>query len=162
GGRHGEGRSQTLSAASWRCAACTVFVTTIATVIGPTPPGTGVRALATRDTEVASTSPQSREPPAGPSTRWMPTSTTTAPGLTHAGPRRLGAAPRRDGEMGAAGQVAEPGTAPAVPQGDRHAHAFLREQCGQRPAHDVAAAEPPRVSPGEGDLVVAQQLEDAR
>src|SRR5438045_2405015 len=51
----------------------------MATVMGPTPPGTGVMRAATSATLAKWTSPQIR-----PSSRlWMPTSTTTAPGLTH-------------------------------------------------------------------------------
>src|SRR5262249_33033737 len=56
----------TRTPAAWRCAASTVFDTTIATVMGPTPPGTGGRASATRATEGASQSPTSRWPPLPP------------------------------------------------------------------------------------------------
>ncbi len=47
-------------------------------VIGPTPPGTGVMAEAMGATEAKSTSPQSLPF----SSRFMPTSITTAPSLT--------------------------------------------------------------------------------
>src|SRR2546427_11050697 len=54
-----------------------------ATVIGPTPPGTGVTADAMARTESKSTSPSNLGPPAsGRSMEWMPTSITTAPGFT--------------------------------------------------------------------------------
>ncbi len=53
-------------------------------VSGPTPPGTGVMAEATSFTLPKSTSPLHRQPLStlGSSTRLVPTSTTTAPGLT--------------------------------------------------------------------------------
>src|SRR6266704_2428417 len=53
-------------------------------VIGPTPPGTGVIAPATCFTSAYFTSPTSRWPffVDGSSTRFVPTSITTAPGLT--------------------------------------------------------------------------------
>ena len=56
----------------------------IATVIGPTPPGTGVIADATSETPSKSTSPASRYPRFRDesSTRFTPTSITTAPGRT--------------------------------------------------------------------------------
>ena len=58
-------------------AAWSVLRRSMATVIGPTPPGTGVIREATSATLGKSTSPQSE-----PSARlWMPTSMTTAPGL---------------------------------------------------------------------------------
>ena len=62
----------------WRAAA-TVLASSMATVMGPTPPGTGVRAPATSATSGA-TSPTIRSP-----ARWLPTSTTAAPGLTISG-----------------------------------------------------------------------------
>ena len=56
----------------------------MATVMGPTPPGTGVMASATSDTGSKSTSPSRRYPRSlvASSTRLMPTSMTTAPGFT--------------------------------------------------------------------------------
>src|SRR5205814_93825 len=60
-------------------AARRVFRRSMATVIGPTPPGTGVMSEATWAAPAKCTSPQS-EPS---SRRFMPTSTTTAPGLIH-------------------------------------------------------------------------------
>ena len=69
--------------ASWRSPASTVLATTIATVIGPTPPGTGVSAPATRGhrrgLDVAGEARAVRA--RASATRWMPTSTTVAPGL---------------------------------------------------------------------------------
>src|SRR5262249_34968510 len=56
-GRGQRGHGQTLTVALWRSAAITVERTTIATVIGPTPPGTGVTAPATWRTASKSTSP---------------------------------------------------------------------------------------------------------
>jgi PAS domain S-box-containing protein len=61
-----------------RSAASRVLTSSMVMVIGPTPPGTGVIWLATWLTPAKSTSPQSL--PA--SSRFMPTSITTAPGLT--------------------------------------------------------------------------------
>ena len=54
----------------------------MATVIGPTPPGTGLTAEATAATSSKATSPTVLRVPSGASTREMPTSITTAPGLT--------------------------------------------------------------------------------
>jgi hypothetical protein len=54
-------------------------------VSGPTPPGTGVIADATRAADAKSTSPVSP-----PSTTLMPTSTTTAPGLSMSPVRKPG------------------------------------------------------------------------
>src|SRR5579862_1892703 len=63
---------------SWASrAAITVLASSIVIVIGPTPPGTGVIAPATSLTLAKSTSPTSLL-----STRVVPTSITTAPGLT--------------------------------------------------------------------------------
>src|SRR2546423_1148065 len=65
-------------------AARTVFSISIAIVIGPTPPGTGVIFEATSRTDSKSTSPCSRVPVLVPGslTRLVPTSITTAPGFT--------------------------------------------------------------------------------
>src|SRR5207302_8052867 len=65
-------------------AALTVFAISIAMVIGPTPPGTGVIALAFFDTSSNATSPTRRYPRslAWSSTRLMPTSITTTPSRT--------------------------------------------------------------------------------
>ena len=59
-------------------AACSVFFISIAMVIGPTPPGTGVMYPAFGSTESKSTSPQSFPS----SMRLMPTSMTIAPSFT--------------------------------------------------------------------------------
>ncbi len=58
-------------------AAVRVFLRSMAIVIGPTPPGTGVMAEAMGETPAKSTSPTNL-----PSRRLVPTSITTAPGLT--------------------------------------------------------------------------------
>src|SRR5438045_5359404 len=65
-------------------AARTVFDMSIAIVIGPTPPGTGVIFDATSRTDSKSTSPCSFDPAlaVGSVTRFVPTSITTAPGFT--------------------------------------------------------------------------------
>src|ERR1051326_2267464 len=65
-------------------AARTVFCISIAIVIGPTPPGLGVMLPAIGWTPAKSTSPTKREPlfAVASLTRFTPTSTTTAPGLT--------------------------------------------------------------------------------
>ncbi len=55
-----------------------MFFISIAIVIGPTPPGTGVIALATSETSLYATSPQSFPF----SSRFIPTSITIAPSLT--------------------------------------------------------------------------------
>jgi len=64
--------------------ALTVFLMSMATVMGPTPPGTGVIMEAIGETDGKSTSPTSRWPDflAGSATRLIPTSITTAPGFT--------------------------------------------------------------------------------
>src|SRR6266568_24307 len=64
-----------------RDAASSVLRNRQAIVIGPTPPGTGVMAPATRRALSKSTSPTSRTPPCCPVTRLIPTSMTVAPGL---------------------------------------------------------------------------------
>ena len=70
---------------AFRAAAITVFAISMAIVIGPTPPGTGVMAPATFDAAAKSTSPTSfvfPSPFSGAGTRLMPTSMTQAPGFT--------------------------------------------------------------------------------
>src|SRR5579884_809737 len=70
-----------IAPARWRLAASKVLRNSMAIVIGPTPPGTGVIALALCFTVSNSTSPTSREPEARleSSIRLIPTSMTTAP-----------------------------------------------------------------------------------
>src|SRR3989304_5482087 len=60
------------------------FASSIVTVIGPTPPGTGVIQDATSFTDSKSTSPTLRQPllPVASGARLLPTATTTAPGRT--------------------------------------------------------------------------------
>ena len=64
--------------------AFTVFFMSMATVIGPTPPGTGVMCEALGDTPAKWTSPLSEYPDffEASATRLTPTSITTAPGFT--------------------------------------------------------------------------------
>src|SRR6185436_19392493 len=62
---------------TWSFAARSRWVSRRALVTGPTPPGTGVMADATSRAESMSTSPTRRSP-----TTLIPTSTTTAPGLS--------------------------------------------------------------------------------
>ena len=62
----------------------------MATVTGPTPPGTGEMAPATSATSVVSTSPTTWDLPSGPWMRLMPTSITVAPGLIHSGVTKPG------------------------------------------------------------------------
>src|SRR5204863_3190290 len=64
--------------AAVRSADSMVFTNSMVMVMGPTPPGTGVIQPATSETPAKSTSPQSLPS----SLRFMPTSITTAPGLT--------------------------------------------------------------------------------
>ena len=65
--------------------ALTVFFISIATVIGPTPPGTGVMKDVSGATFSKSTSPTRREPDlrVTPETRLIPTSITIAPPLPY-------------------------------------------------------------------------------
>src|SRR6202034_4065775 len=62
-------------------AARSVFTSRHATVIWPTPPGTGVIAPATFNASANATSPTSRVLPSVPGSRLIPTSITVAPGL---------------------------------------------------------------------------------
>src|ERR1041385_6175286 len=62
----------------------------IATVTGPTPPGTGVTQLATSFTASVSTSPTIVPWPSGPATWLMPISMTAAPGFTMSAFRNFG------------------------------------------------------------------------
>src|SRR6185312_9218157 len=79
---------QAPSSSTCRRAACTVLRSSIAIVIGPTPPGTGVIAEASSATASWSTSPTSPLLFAASSglSLLMPTSITTAPGLTYPAP----------------------------------------------------------------------------
>src|SRR5690554_4024709 len=73
------GHVRLCSMASWRSAACNVFSSSEATVIGPTPPGTGVIQAARSAAGANSTSPTRRPS----SSRLIPTSMTMAPLRTH-------------------------------------------------------------------------------
>src|SRR6267142_442714 len=84
----GNGEREHAAALAHRAPSCAStasarFWSRSATVIGPTPPGTGVTAEATPRTDSKSTSPSNFGPPGdGFSIGWMPTSITTAPGRT--------------------------------------------------------------------------------
>src|SRR5262249_30936952 len=84
--------AMTSAPAAWARAACSVLRSSIAIVIGPTPPGTGVIADATSTTAAKSTSPT--RPllfwASSGVSRFMPTSITIAPGLTWSRPIRRG------------------------------------------------------------------------
>src|SRR4029077_3373098 len=73
-------------------AARSVFTSKHATVICPTPPGTGVIAPATLSASVKATSPTRRVLPSAAGRRLMPTSITVAPGLIQS-PRTISALP---------------------------------------------------------------------
>ena len=73
-------------------AARRVLTSRHATVIWPTPPGTGVIAPATFSASAKATSPTSRVLPSGPGSRLMPTSITVAPGLIQS-PRTISGLP---------------------------------------------------------------------
>ena len=138
-------------------AANRVLCNSIATVKGPTPPGTGVIRPATSFTPSKSTSPTS---PA--SVRFTPTSTTTAPGLTISGGDGLRPADGDDEDVGRprdGGQVG--GAAVADGHGGVAAAAPLHEHDRNRLADDVAASDHHHVLPGDLHLVAQQQLLDA-
>ena len=73
-------------------AARRVLTSRQATVIWPTPPGTGVIAPATCDASAKATSPTRRALPSAPGSRLMPTSITVAPGLIQS-PRTISGLP---------------------------------------------------------------------
>src|SRR6266404_1882863 len=73
-------------------AARSVFTSRHATVIWPTPPGTGVIAPATSSASPNATSPTRRGLPLGTGIRLMPTSITVAPGLIQS-PRTISGLP---------------------------------------------------------------------
>ena len=125
------------AAASCRSAARMRWVSSRALVSGPTPPGTGVMAEATSLADSKSTSPTSL-----PSTTLIPTSTTTAPGLSIAPVTRPGLPGGDDDDVGpadVAGEVARPRVA------DRDRRVLLDEQERGRHADDGGAADDDRV-----------------
>ena len=137
-----------------RSKACRVFLRSMATVMGPTPPGTGVMAEATGATESKSTSPTSF-----PSTRLIPTSITTAPGLTISPVIRRGATNCRDQDVGATrlgGEVRGAGVA----DGDRGM--AMEQEEGDRLPDDLAPPHHDRVSSCDLDLLPIQKLQDTR
>ena len=120
-------------------------------VNGPTPPGTGVMALATRAADSNSTSPTIR-----PSTMLMPTSTTTAPGLEHLAGDEARVPGGHDDDVGLAGprgKVARPAVA------DRDRGVLLHEQERGRHADDRRATDDHGVATGDLDARPAQDLD---
>src|SRR6185369_14008375 len=75
-----------------RCAATRVLRMSMAIVIGPTPPGTGVIAPATSAASAKATSPTKRPLPSSVGMRLIPTSMTVAPGLIQS-PRTISGRP---------------------------------------------------------------------
>ena len=100
---------------------------------GPTPPGTGVIAAATRAADSKSTSPTRR-----PSTTLMPTSTTTAPGLSMSPVMRPGR-PAATTTTSAVAQVR--GEVRRARVADRDRGVLAQEQEGGGLADDVGAAD---------------------
>src|SRR4029077_1538445 len=90
----GEGELYTAGFGSpWMAqAARSVLTSKHATVICPTPPGTGVIAPATLSTSANATSPTRRVLPSAAGSRLIPTSITVAPGLIQS-PRTISALP---------------------------------------------------------------------
>ena len=82
----GPGRGHRINRPRSRAAPSTQFRSSMAMVIGPTPPGTGVRCEAVAAQLAKSTSPTSRYPRffEASSTALIPTSMTTAPGFSQA------------------------------------------------------------------------------
>ena len=113
----------------------TVFSISMAMVIGPTPPGTGVMSAARSRAAANSTSPTSL-----PSAmRLVPTSMTTAPGLIQAPRIELRAADRRDQHVGA--RRPRPRRSRGARVADGHRRVALEQQEGDRLADQVAAAD---------------------
>ena len=135
---------------SCHCAARSVFASSVAIVIGPTPPGTGVIQPATSFAASKSTSPQSL--PSG--RRLMPTSMTIAPGLIQSPGTNLRLADTRHHD------VALPHDARQIARGrvaDRHGAARHQQLQRHRPADDVRLADDHRVL---ADQVLAGLLEE--
>jgi hypothetical protein len=125
----------------------------MATVIGPTPPGTGViqdGALGGGvELHVAAQLAVGR--------RFMPTSMTTAPGRIHS-PRTRPACPRRPRGCPRARPRAGPGEAMA----DGRGRAGEQQLERHRPADDVGGADHHRVPAAHRDVVARQQAHHAR
>ena len=137
-----------------RSALSTTLSSSIARVIGPTPPGTGATYPATSRTSGA-TSPTSP-----PEVRVMPTS-------THRGARpdqvrgdQAGHAGRRHDHVGAA-QVAGEVTGAGVAQRHRGVLGTPGQQQPERPPDGDAATDDHDVRPGQLDVVAPQQRDDA-
>ena len=129
-----------------------MFASSIAIVIGPTPPGTGVIAPATSLTASNSTSPTSPS-----SVRLVPTSITVAPGLTISAPTSRGeptAATRMSAREQTAGRS-------RVREWQTVTVAFSpEEQRRERPADQDRAAEHHGLSALDGRPGLTQQLDD--
>ncbi len=157
-------------------AAVSVFLSSIAMVSGPTPPGTGVSAPATSSTS-GWTSPRTSEPrrsnaarrfePAAnsrsivarSSTRVVPTSTTVAPGLTNCRGDERRPPQRRHENVGLAGHLRQVHRARMA---DRHGGVPVQQQQGHRLADDVAPPDDDRPRARDRDLRSLQQLDDSR
>jgi len=134
----------------------TVFFNNIATVIGPTPPGTGVMNDARFATASKSTSPTVRRLPSGCFTRLIPTSITTAPSRTwsaviSAACRRRPPAPRH-AACAAPSRAWRYGNSVTVAR-------RLREQQRDRLAGDLAGAHDHRLGPPQADAGRFDQLQ---
>ena len=122
-------------------AASREFLSRHAIVIGPTPPGTGVRA---RDIEASAkaTSPIRRVCPAPSVMRLMPTSITIAPGFTHS-PRTTPACRGGDDDIGAARRAGRSRSRMC----HRHRAFFPEQQLPHRLADDVRFSDDDGFSP---------------
>ena len=131
----------------WSLAAMRVFFISMAIVMGPTPPGTGVIAEHFGSTEAKSTSPQSLPF----SSRFMPTSMTTAPSefrLSDRGYQNVSPA-------GDFGEVL--GTAVA----DRDGAVLVEQQHCHRLSDDIASADHHTLLTGYLDAAFLDKLHDA-
>ena len=118
-------------------ASVVVLLSSIAIVIGPTPPGTGVIAEATSFTASKSTSPTRPF-----SVRLMPTSMTDGPRLHHRRGYRMGSTDRGHEDVGLEGVTLEI-LRPGVADGHRRIRTgfLLDQKRGQRLTDDVRATD---------------------
>ncbi len=119
--------------------ACSVFRSSIAIVIGPTPPGTGVIARARSAADSKSTSPTRPS-----SVRFMPTSITVAPGFTMSPVIRRG---RPTAATSTSAAPADLGEVARARVADRHGRVLGEQQRGRpacRPGR-CARRRPPRL-----------------
>ena len=126
----------------------------IARVIGPTPPGLGETQPATSQTSAA-TSPASL-----PSTRETPTSSTAAPGLTMS-PVMMPGTPAAATTMSAPAHVRGEVAGAGVAQRDGGVLGAAGQQQPERAADGDAAADHDDLGAGDLHAVAAQQLDDA-